>query len=616
MAISRDDFKAQVKAATDIVELIGRTVAIKRRGRDYVGLCPFHQEKSPSFTVSPTKQMFYCYGCKAAGDVFSFVQKRDRIEFVDALRLLGEQAGIEPPAYNGATREKTGEKQMLLDMQSAACAFFEKLLAHPQHGAAAREYLATRRIDQESIKRFQIGYAAEAWDGLLKSGVGRKFTPQQLELGGLAKPRQNGQGHYDTFRHRLMFPIRDQEGRVTAFGGRVMPGSPDPAKYLNSPETPLFSKSRTIFGIDLARQKMVETRTAVVVEGYTDVIVAHQCGITNVVSPLGTALTEQHVTVLRRFADRIVLLFDADTAGDTAVDRVLGLFLTQPVEIAIASMPDGVDPDEYALEHGPAGFQALVDGAADALAYKWKQLVRQFDASGENLTGQQRAIEAYLDLLASAKGSGPVDAIRWGRALSRVSRLTDIPVEELNRRFGRTKPGRGPGPVAAASAPARAATAVVTSGYPAAPLNGQKMAERWVLGVLLLEPGRWHDVQKSVHLEDFTDAAHRRLAETYWNHQRDEGEPVFNEFIGSLGEPELVEIAFSSAEEVETLGEPKQILADALAYFERNRRVRDEQKLVAFVRRTNEGEGDVDEVKLLRELSELSRKADLRRPAR
>ena len=600
-----DDYKAQVKAATDIVQLIGRTVALKRTGRDYIGLCPFHQEKSPSFHVSPTRQFFFCFGCKAAGDVFSFVQKRDRIEFPDALRLLGEQAGIEPP-QSGFSREKKGEKQALLDMQSAACAFFEKLLAHPQHGAAARAYVESRQINAESIKRFQLGYAPDAWDGLLNS-LGRKFPAPQLELGGLVKPRQNGPGHYDTFRNRLMFPIRDQEGRVIAFGGRVMPGSQDPAKYLNSPETPLFVKSRSIFGLDLARQKMVETRVAVVVEGYMDVVVPHQYGVTNVVSPLGTALTEQHVTLLRRFVDRIVLLFDGDSAGDAAMDRVVGLFLTQPIEIAIASMPAGQDPDEFIVANGADGFQAVIDGAVDALEFKWRQMSRQFDASQQNLTGQQRAIEAYLDVLASARGSGPVDPIRWGQALSRVSRLTEVPTDVLNRRFGRTRPAKPPVAPMGGDAPAPVAPAGPK------PLNGQVMAERWVLGVLLLEPGRWVEVQKTVHLEDFQEPAHRRLAETYWNHQRDEGEPVFNEFLASLTDPELTEIAVTAVEEVDRLGDKDHVLADIYAYFERNRRVRIEQKLVATSRRMSQGEGEADEIELLRKLSELRSKADLRK---
>jgi DNA primase len=600
-----DDFKQRVLDATDIVELIGRSVALKRRGKDYVGLCPFHQEKSPSFSVSPGKRMFYCYGCKAGGDAITFVMKRDRIEFIDALRQLGDQAGLEMPRL-GVSKQKSGEKQALLDMQSAACAFFEKLLAHPEHGAAARAYLARRHINAESIQRFQIGYAPDAWDGLLQGPVGRKFQPQLLATGGLAKPREKGEGFYDVFRNRLMFPIRDENGRVIAFGGRVL--ADEQPKYLNSPETPLFSKSRCIFGLDLARQKMVETRTAVVVEGYTDVIVAHQFGVSNVVSPLGTALTEQHVSMLRRFADRIVLLFDADTAGDLAVDRAVGLFLTQPIEIAIASMPSGLDPDEFLLQNGAEAFAEILDGAADALSYKWKQLVRQFDAGNGDLTSQQKAIEAYMEVLASARGSGPVDALRWGSALARVSRLTDIPVNELNRRFKGRKavPFR---PQAAEPPPGNA----VPVSYPARPLTAQDRAERQILGILLLQPHRWHDVQSVVHPEDFAHEGHHRLAEIYWNHQRDEGEPVFNEFLGTLGEPALAEFAMLAVDEVEAFDDADRVLSEALAWFDHRRRVQEEQKLLAALRRNSGSASDDNEIELLKVLTESRRRPDLHR---
>jgi DNA primase len=611
MPVSGDNYKDQVRTATDIVELIGRTVALKRRGRDYVGLCPFHQEKSPSFTVSPTKQIFFCYGCKAGGDVFSFVEKRDRVEFREALRILGEAAGIEAPQGRGDSGQKNSEKQALLEMQSAACAFFEKLLAHPEDGKAARDYLLNQRqINAESVKRFQIGLAPDAWDALLRSPIGRKFTGEQLASAGLVKPRNNGEGFYDTFRSRLMFPIRDQEARVIAFGGRQMPGGTEP-KYLNSPETPLFVKSRCLFGIDLARQKLVESRTAVIVEGYTDVVVAHQCGATNVVSPLGTALTEQHVTILRRFADRIVLLFDGDIAGDAAVDRSVALFLTQPVEIAIASMPGGLDPDEFLLQQGLDAFTALVNGATDALAYKWKQLARQFEASDENLTGQQRAVEAYLDVLGSARGSGPVDALRWGGALTRVSRLTGIPVEQLNSRFK----GKRPKPVqqVSAAAPDDSQPAMPMSRSPARPLTAQDRAEKWLLGCLLLEPGRWQELQKVVHVEDFAHEGYRRLAEMYWNHQRDEGEPVFNEFFGALRDPELTELVQTAVDEVEAIEDRDGMIRDALAFFDRLSRVREEQKLVAMSRRINDAGTTVDDDKLLRDLSERRRTADLRR---
>lgn len=605
MPAGNDDFKQRVLDATDIVALIGHSVALKRRGKDYVGLCPFHQEKSPSFSVSPGKRMFYCYGCKTGGNAIDFVMKRDRIEFRDALRQLGEQAGLEMPRF-GVSKQKSGEKQALLDMQSAACSYFEKLLAHPEHGATARAYLQKRQINAESIQRFQIGYAADAWDGLLRGPVGRKFQPQLLATGGLVKPRENGDGFYDIFRNRLMFPIRDENGRVIAFGGRVL--ADEQPKYLNSPETPLFSKGRCVFGLDLARQKMVETRTAVVVEGYTDVIVAHQFGVSNVVSPLGTALTEQHVSMLRRFADRIILLFDADTAGDLAVDRAVGLFLTQPIEIAIASMPSGLDPDEFLLQNGAEAFYRILEGANDSLSYKWKQLVRQFDAGSGDLTSQQKAVEAYMQVLASARGSGPVDALRWGSALARVSRLTDIPVAELNRRFkAQKRPPMRPEPIAESAAPPMPAS------QPARPLTAQDRAERQILGILLLQPHRWHEVQRVVHLEDFAHEGHHRVAELYWNHQRDEGEPVFNEFLGTLAEPALSEIAMLAVDEVEALDDADRVLAEALAWLDRRRRVRDEQKLLATLRRKSDSVSEDTEIELLKVLSESRRQPDLHR---
>lgn len=601
-----NDYKSQVLQVVNIVELIGRSVALKRRGRDYVGLCPFHQEKTPSFHVKPDKQYFMCFGCKAAGNAIDFVMRRDRIEFIDALRMLGEQAGLEMPKF-GVSKQKFGEKQALLEMQSAACAFFEKLLADPVRGAAARAYLVERGFNDESVRRFQIGFAADAWDALLSSPVGRKYPPAQLAAGGLVKAREGGSGFYDTFRNRLIFPIRDENGRVIAFGGRVMPGSEDPAKYLNSPETPLFSKSRCLFGLDVARQRIVETRTAVMVEGYTDVVMAHQFGATNVVSPLGTALTEQHVSILRRFADKIVLLFDADEAGDTAVDRSVELFLTQPIEILIASMPQGVDPDEYFLAHGVERFEnEIIGSAADALTYKWKQLQRRFNESGDDLTGRQKAVEQYLETLASARGRGPVDPIRWGLVLTQVGKLTEIPVEVLNRRFrvGQPPHRSGRAPQAPTEAVAAVAPASAESSGPVEP------AERWLLGALMLEPQRWQKVQKEIGPEDFCNPMHRRLAEVYWNHQRDEGEPVFNEFLGLLQDPLLVELAVGALEEVQDLSDIAATLDGAMDRLRTVRVTGEERKLRAQLQRTSV---EQDEIVLLQKLQEHARRPDLRR---
>src|SRR6267142_4437114 len=552
------DSRALILAAVDIVPLISQTVALKRRGRKFVGLCPFHTEKTPSFTVDQVKHAFYCFGCKASGSVFDFVMKRDRVEFKEALEILARQAGIELPQFGGK-KMASGERQAMLD-------------------------------------------------SLLKGPVGKKFSIGTLVQAGLIKPRDKGDGHYDVFRNRIMFPIKNESGQIIAFGGRVVPGSTDPAKYLNSPETILFNKSRSIFGLDMARQKVVESRVVAVVEGYTDVMMAHQFGASNVVSVLGTAMTEQHVGVLRRFADRIVLLFDADSAGDAAVDRVVQLFLTQPVEIGVATMPEGLDPDEFLLKDGTKGFEQLIGGAADALEYAWKQLARKFVSEAGDLTGQQKAAQQYLELLANAGRGGPVDTLRWGSALARVSRLMDIPVEVLHRKFGKTGQKEANRPISGQN--------VGDSGS-GRPTGGRYLAESQVLGVLLIAPRIWGRVQTVMTVEDFGDPSLKALAEVYWNHQREEGEPVFNEFIDSLKEAELKSLAIELADAVEEL-DMEVTLSGALQYLTEVKQRSAEQKIVATLRRTGEEQelSEEEQVKLLVKLQESARRPDLRRVGR
>jgi DNA primase len=609
-----NDFKARVLQAVDIVDLIGRTVSLKRRGKDFVGLCPFHQEKTPSFHVSPARQFFHCYGCKAGGNAIDFVIKRDRVEFIDALRSLGEMVGLEMPRRGAASNQKAGERQQLLEACSAAGALFEKLLSDPAIGKAAREYLDGRGFNADSIKRFQVGFAPDAWDTLLKSAMARKFPASLLQQAGLLKPRASGDGFYDTFRNRVIFPIRDESARVIGFGGRVMPGSEDPAKYLNSPETPLFSKGRSIFGLDLARQRVVETRTVAVVEGYTDVVMAHQYGLTNVVSILGTAMTEQHVAILRRFADRIVLLFDADVAGETAVNRTVELFMTQPVDFAIASMPQGVDPDEFLMAHGAEGFQKLLDDAPAVLQFMVRQFKRRWNENDGNIPAQERALQAFMEPFLKARAERAVDANRWAAVIATVSKETGVSTDELHRRYG--KPAR--------QAPRRPTQVPVggepTNNPPAAPAarrvpTARDMAERRLLGALLVDGAKWQQVQSHVDVTDFTDEVRRGLAEAYWSHQRDEGEPVFNEFLSDLKDARLVELAIELVEEVESLPPEADLIAEAVLHLEEQRRRREEQKLVARLHRTEEQLGEQDEILLLRKLSNSAAQPNFRRGA-
>lgn len=594
------DGKSRVLAAVNLVELISGSVKLIRRGGKYVGLCPFHQEKSPSFQVDPAKQFFYCFGCKTGGNAIDFVMKRDRLNFVESLQLLAQQYHVELPRFGGASKEKASERQTLLDIHSIAATVFQKNLGDGRAGESSRKYLADRGFTPETIKRFGVGLALPSWDNLLLHPELKRFPRQQLATAGLVKPKDDR--YYDTFRNRVMFPIHDEQGRIIAFGGRVAPGSDDPAKYLNSPETPLFSKSKVAFGLHLGKQRIVETRTVAIVEGYTDVMMAHQFGVSNVVSVLGTALTEQHVALLRRFADKIVLLFDGDNAGEMAVNRAVELFLTQPIEIAIATLPDGLDPDEFLLEKGAEAFSELLASGQDALSFKWKQLQRSFNEN-DDLTGQQKAVEAYLEMLANARGTGPIDSIRWGSALARVSRLTDIPVDQLNRRFGKVAPK--------SQAQPQARPAVKR----AAPQTAADRAECWILGALLLEPSRWQSVQTEIHPQDFSNPDRKSLAEVYWNYQRDEGEPAFHELLAALQSDDLKSLAVNLHDAAASLSDLDRAVADGIKHLQTVAHQTDGQKLLSQLRRTpNETSSEMDEVELLKNLQQR-RQNDIHRSA-
>ena len=653
------DGKTLVLQAADLVQLIGQTVALKKRGNSFTGLCPFHSEKSPSFHVKPDDGYFYCFGCKASGNAIDFVMKRDRLEFKDALHALADQYHVELPR-SGGQREDRGLRQTLLDACGAAATFFEQSL-HSPAGQAARAYLAERGFNDETIKRFRIGLAPDGWENLAKSAAMKKFRPDLLAQAGLLKPGEKRPGFYDTFRNRLMFPIRDEAGRVIAFGGRVLPGNDSPAKYLNSPETPLFSKSKVAYGLDLGRQKVVETKTVAVVEGYTDVVMAHQFGAGNVVSVLGTALTEQHVGLLRRFAGRIVLLFDPDTAGNMAVQRALELFLTQPIDIGIATLPDDLDPDEYLLKFGLEAFDKLLATAEDALSFQWRQLSKTLRANENDLTARSAAVEAYLGQLSAARGSGPVDPIRWGSILARVSRVTAIPMETLNRRFP-GPPGSGPPPapprpygdrpsygakrafgekrafgdkpsfgqrpafgpkrqpwelpaepgrqftppVGVGGAKSHNETDAIKNSVPAEHrvAQAQRSAERWILGGLLQKASAWHGVQQVVSPTQFASPEHRQLAEWYWDHQRNEGEPELSEVLALVDAGPLKTLVIELASEFEAMNNPER-LADGVRFLQRTADDRRKTEQVGLLRRSKQdGLSDDSQVELLRQFQD------------
>ncbi len=372
------EVKDRVKQATDIVELVGGMIPLTQKGRDYIGLCPWHDDTKPSFTVNPVRQSFVCWVCDIRGDVFEFIKRIDGVEFYDALKMLAERAGIElrtnnAPVVKGSANDKS---TLLKAMAWAEEQYHHCLLTHDS-ASPVRDYLIERGITQDSIDTFKLGFAPLAWSWLVDRARNTPYSPEVLEACGLVTPNNRG-GYYERFRGRVLFPIRDTLERPIALGGRVVPRLYEdkekvpPAKYVNSPETKLFSKSKNLYALNHCRSfiQKSEKKNLVIVEGYTDVIAAWQAGLRNVVAALGTALNEQHLRVIKRFADTITLVLDGDEAGQKRTNEMLDLFVAHDVDLRILTLPEGLDPFDYLLENGAAPFQTMIDSAPDAIAHK------------------------------------------------------------------------------------------------------------------------------------------------------------------------------------------------------------------------------------------------------
>jgi DNA primase len=356
----------RVANASDIVEVIGAYFPLKRAGTSMRALCPFHREKSPSFHVSPQKQAYYCFGCGAGGSVFKFVMEYERVDFATAVRRLAQRAGItiteEQTSHGDDQRRRLRDR--LLELHRVAADWFQYNLLRASVGESARDYLRSREITSEIARSWQLGYAPDSWEALFRHAIKSGFRDEELRGSGLFTGK-NGAPLRDRFRQRLMFPICNDFGEVIAFSGRVLPPSEDPAKYVNSPETPLFSKGRTLFGLHKARRPLADTGLAVVCEGQLDLIRVFENGLQNVVAPQGTAFTHAQARLLKRYAESVVLCFDSDRAGRTAVERSLPILLSAGFAVRVAALPSGEDPDSLIRKHGADAFKMLVDQSPD-----------------------------------------------------------------------------------------------------------------------------------------------------------------------------------------------------------------------------------------------------------
>jgi DNA primase len=485
-----NDDRQRVLDATDIVRLIGEHVQLRPKGREHVCVCPFHDDHKPSMYVVPAKQIYHCFSCGAGGNALDFVINFFKMDFREALKFLADRAGLELTPWKPQTNAGSGgavvveesrsSRAQLFEAAAFAHDFFRAILRHPEHGKAARETITTRAIAPQMVEEFGLGASPDRWDGLERTIAAKNLDPAPFITLGLLKRRENASGAYDALRHRLIFPIHDQIGRVIGFGGRKMREEDEP-KYLNSPESPLFDKGKNLYGLHLARKAIQDARTAIVTEGYTDVIACHQHGVRNVVATLGTALTRDHARLLERLCDTVVLLFDADEAGQRAADRAIEVFFNAPIDVRICVLPGGKDPDELLKQEGGAErFRAALAGAKDALDYRFERLAAR--ASGGGMSSIAKLIEADAQRLQEL-GFSNLDPIRRRKVIRRLASVAGVPEQDIElvlRRAAPRAPRHDEG--AARSAPALAP-------IPEGPAET-------ALGALLSDPTLFHDLRE------------------------------------------------------------------------------------------------------------------------
>ncbi len=409
-----DDLIDKVREANDIVSVVSEYVQLKKAGNRFVGLCPFHTERTPSFSVSPDRQLFYCFGCHVGGNVFTFIMKMEGLTFPEAVRHLGQRAGIDVSTDAESPQERAARerRESIYRVNALALEYYRQILMRAPHAQGARDYLKRRRIESDTQEKFKLGYAPASWDSLLSIIAGKGIPPALAYEAGLASRASGTTRYYDRFRNRLVFPIVNVYGRVVGFGGRALDDSMP--KYLNSPESAVFSKRSNLYGINLASDSIRRNGKAVLVEGYMDVISAHQAGHTNVVATLGTALTTEQARVVLRYANQVILCYDADMAGSDATARGVHTTTALGLDVRVAVLPEGHDPDSFIRERGGKAFRKCIDEAVVFTRYRLDKIVAEIHWS--DLDSRLRAVEDVVGVLAEVDSE--VERAEYVRQLS------------------------------------------------------------------------------------------------------------------------------------------------------------------------------------------------------
>ena len=536
-----DEFVEQVTAQSDLLQIVQSYVPLKRKGNRYWGCCPFHGEKTPSFSVVPDKGFFYCFGCHAGGNVFKFLSLIENISYFEAIKLQAEKLGIPMPQRQKTPKEIARDKEIadLRKVNEMARDFFHNCLTMTRLGEPGKAYFASRAISAETIEEFKLGFAPHAWDKLstafLKRGVKQEF----LLSGGLAAERQNGDGIYDRFRNRIMIPIADERGRVVGFGGRVLDDSTP--KYLNTPETVLFNKRRILFGLDRAGRAIKQAGYAIVVEGYMDAISVFSAGVRNVVASLGTAFTAEHCKLLLRYAFAIYFCYDSDDAGQKATIRALSIVQGTGATVRVIVVPDGKDPDEYIRKHGAEAFAQLVKKALPLVEYRLQYVLKHFDH--DSLEGKVKALHAMLPVLTGIRE--PAVLGEYIKRLAQALLLDEGIVRDELRRFGHQPLPENNGPVQ--REPIRQAVRRTDTAL--------QRAGRIVIRLAAQDAGILQHFTAMVPLEGVNDAVQREILTVLQEFMAQGKNSNDTELAGRLSEAAMAEFSRAMVEDLGVLSE-------------------------------------------------------------
>ena len=554
--------KNQILERVGIVDLIAEHVSLKRSGRRWLGLCPFHTEKTPSFTVNPDLGIFKCFGCGKAGDIFTFIQERERLTFMEAMQYLADRAGIElkrsPQQADG-----TISRNDLVKVSHWAMTFFQSVLRHDELGKKTREYLRTRGVSDDMVRCFNLGLSTEGMPSLTQSARKAGFSEHHLVEADLCRRSEDGR-LYDTFRERLIFPIRDVSNRVLGFGGRTLVD--DRAKYLNTRQNLVFDKGRGLYGIDLAREAMIAQKRAILVEGYTDCIASHQAGFQEAVATLGTALTEAQVDLVRRYCEELILLFDSDEAGEAAADRAIQVALPRYLTVRLARIPEGKDPSEFLASHSAEAFSKVLKDAVDALEFKWHRTRSRYHGLSSDVQ-RREALLAFVRLVVEASSTGAMDAIQRGLVVNRIAALVGADTRDIHDLVVREQRKSNRPAATTAARPAGQATSP--------PRDGGQAAWADLLGVLLNEPGLLSLVDPIPAVDSIADPLDRRIAGVVFTLIAEWGEIQARNVLARCDEPDQARRVTELVERGATRGNYEETLMVALSRIRLSRRIQE-----------------------------------------